>query len=367
MNPQIVPPSPPVLDQHSSEPFYCRTRFWSLCVAITIFPLIWAGGLVTTNDAGMAVPDWPGTFGYNLFLYPISTWISGPYDLFVEHGHRLLGAFVGLLAIALVAVAFAKQTSKKLRLWSLALLIAIICQGLLGGVRVLAVQQRIALIHGCTGPLVFLLASYVVVLSGRSRSVAIGDHLSSQAILDAETAINPIDASRLKEGFMTRGFHWWTTILALSTIFQLIIGASLRHAEPTLKPVGFMAITHLHLTFATIIFVLTVVTFLRSWTKKASYWNEAKRYSGLLFLLICVQVGLGIATWFVNYAWPWSGLTADLATHVNELKGFWETMIVTGHQAVGSLILVTSFLLSLAAWRLSQFGAKNHFIKQVRT
>ena len=56
------------------------------------FPLIWVGGLVTTYEAGMAVPDWPTTYGYNLFLYPWQTWICGPWDLFIEHGHRLLGA-----------------------------------------------------------------------------------------------------------------------------------------------------------------------------------------------------------------------------------------------------------------------------------
>ena len=61
------------------------------------FPLIWVGGLVTTYDAGMAVPDWPNTYGYNLFLYPWQTWLSGPWDLFIEHGHRLLGALVGMI------------------------------------------------------------------------------------------------------------------------------------------------------------------------------------------------------------------------------------------------------------------------------
>ncbi len=50
---------------------------------------------------GMAVPDWPNTYGYNLFLYPWQTWIAGPWDLFIEHGHRLLGALVGLITIAL--------------------------------------------------------------------------------------------------------------------------------------------------------------------------------------------------------------------------------------------------------------------------
>ena len=70
---------------------------WAVVLACATFPLVWVGGLVTTTDAGMAVPDWPNTYGYNLFLYPWQTWLAGPWDLFVEHGHRLLGAAVGLL------------------------------------------------------------------------------------------------------------------------------------------------------------------------------------------------------------------------------------------------------------------------------
>ena len=59
---------------------------------------------MTTTDAGMAVPDWPNTYGYNLFLYPWQTWLAGPWDLFIEHGHRLLAATVGMLTIALLVV-----------------------------------------------------------------------------------------------------------------------------------------------------------------------------------------------------------------------------------------------------------------------
>src|SRR6186997_3734563 len=76
---------------------------WAVVLACATFPLVWVGGLVTTTDAGMAVPDWPNTYGYNLFLYPWQSWLAGPWDLFIEHGHRLLGMTAGLLAIALLA------------------------------------------------------------------------------------------------------------------------------------------------------------------------------------------------------------------------------------------------------------------------
>src|SRR3954453_2556847 len=76
----------------------------AVVLAAATFPLLWVGGLVTTTKAGMAVPDWPSTYGYNLFLYPWETWLYGPGDLFIEHGHRLFAALVGLLTIVLVVL-----------------------------------------------------------------------------------------------------------------------------------------------------------------------------------------------------------------------------------------------------------------------
>ena len=69
-----------------------------MLVAAATFILLMAGGLVTSNRAGMAVPDWPATFGSNMFLYPLSKMTGGIY---FEHTHRLLGTFVGLAAITL--------------------------------------------------------------------------------------------------------------------------------------------------------------------------------------------------------------------------------------------------------------------------
>ena len=115
------------------------------------FPLIWVGGLVTTYEAGMAVPDWPTTYGYNLFLYPWQTWLAGPWDLFIEHGHRLFGALVGMLTILLVVTAFRLDgrigiAGRRSAPWRL-----VIGQGALGGMRVLLDQRLLAQIHGCVG------------------------------------------------------------------------------------------------------------------------------------------------------------------------------------------------------------------------
>src|SRR6476660_375976 len=133
----------------------------AVALALVTFPLIWVGGLVTTYDAGMAVPDWPGTYGYNLLRYPWQTWVAGPWDLFIEHGHRLLGASAGLVAIALVISTWVTSSSPRMRWCAAGLLLFVILQGVLGGLRVLLDARTIALLHGCTGPLFFAAAAVV--------------------------------------------------------------------------------------------------------------------------------------------------------------------------------------------------------------
>ncbi|MDP1559837.1 MAG: hypothetical protein Q8M16_00385, partial [Pirellulaceae bacterium] len=141
--------------------------------AATVFPLIWAGGLVTTTKAGMAVPDWPGTYGYNMFLYPWTTWFFGPWDLFIEHGHRLLGSLAGIWCLLLVGATWLRPTTTRVRALALGALTLVILQGVMGGVRVLNVDREIARIHGCLGPAFFAyLLGLTVVTSRWWKSVA---------------------------------------------------------------------------------------------------------------------------------------------------------------------------------------------------
>ncbi len=138
---------------------------WAVALVCATFPLIWVGGLVTTYQAGMAVPDWPNTYGYNLFLYPWQTWLFGPWDLFIEHGHQLLGALVGLLAIGLVVSAWKTRQSRGVRWAAAAALVAVILQGLLGGLRVVLDERLLAMIHGCVAPAFFALCAALVAVT----------------------------------------------------------------------------------------------------------------------------------------------------------------------------------------------------------
>src|SRR2546426_12570575 len=78
----------------------------ALLTAVATFPLIFMGGLVTSPGAGMSVPDWPNSYGYNMFLFPPKMWVGG---ILYEHTHRLMGSVVGLLSIVLVFAAWQEE------------------------------------------------------------------------------------------------------------------------------------------------------------------------------------------------------------------------------------------------------------------
>ncbi len=309
------------------------THRWALAVALTIFPLISVGGLVTTQDAGMAVPDWPNTLGYNMFAYPLSSWFYGPFDLFIEHGHRLLGSLVGLLAIGLFIVAWRNEPRTWVRWLCGLLLLAIILQGSLGGFRVLLDARTLAMIHGCAASLVFALSSAVVVVTS-----------SWWRAEDFSVANRP-------------WFSWLTLALTISAYTQLILGAQLRHVQPWTKPASFMGLVHLHLTFAAIV---SLLVFAVAFTSRYRVNRQLKGIGWpilALLVLLVVQVALGLGTWIANYALPWIDTHPLLARYTIATKGYWESWIVTGHQATGSLIIATALVLTLRVWRRSTIFA----------
>src|SRR5688500_16354004 len=109
----------------------------AVCTAVATFPLIFMGGLVTSHGAGMSVPDWPNSYGYNMFTFPPSQWVGG---IFYEHTHRLMGTVVGMLSIALTVVAWRVERRRWVRWLATGVLGAVIFQGVLGGLRVIWVE-----------------------------------------------------------------------------------------------------------------------------------------------------------------------------------------------------------------------------------
>lgn len=304
-------------------------RLACLLVCAT-FPLIWVGGLVTTYDAGMAVPDWPSTYGYNLFLYPWQSWVAGPWDLFVEHGHRLLGALVGMITIALVVATWRCDQRRWVRWLSVACLGLVIVQGLLGGGRVLMDARRLALIHGCTGPLFFALAAVMATVTSRRW-------FERQASSDS---INTSSIPRI------------ATITALLAYAQLVFGANLRHVSPFAGAEGFRAALWFHLIVAGLL--MGHVVYLAGISGfKARTAPQLWKPAWLLLLLVGIQIALGCGTWVVKYGFPaWSeSWTASTGLTILA-EGPLQAMTVTAHVATGSLILAFATTLSVRAFQL---------------
>src|SRR5437660_5701730 len=96
----------------SSPPHNRTLHFIALLTACATFPLIFMGGLVTSHGAGISVPDWPNSYGYNMFLFPPRLWIGG---ILYEHTHRLMGTIVGMLSIALCILAWKTEPRRRVR------------------------------------------------------------------------------------------------------------------------------------------------------------------------------------------------------------------------------------------------------------
>lgn len=311
---------------------YSRWVHW-LTVALTVivFLLIGFGTLVTTLDAGMAVPDWPGTYGYNMFLYPVSTWLFGPFDLLAEHSHRLMGSLAGIVTIALCVAAWRYEARGWVKWWTIGLLVAVIAQGVLGGVRVLLDDRTFAMVHGCTGPLFFAIVAATAVITSR--------WWHHEQDLD--------DVGQYATGLPLACL---ATLLTVVSYGQLVVGAQLRHVTGLTSHRAFTGIVHLHLGLAVLLLVLALALVVATWLGRFQA-PKVRFISRLVGVFVLIQVGLGVATWFVNYAFPISEMSPELANYTIQAKGYWESAIVTGHAATGSLILACSCVCALRSWR----------------
>jgi len=290
-------------------------------LACATFPLIWVGGLVTTTDAGMAFPDWLTSDGYFMPFYP---WLSSAGDKFVEHGHRLLGMTAGLLSILLVGVTWFSESRRWVRFFSLTILTGVILQGILGGMRVVLDERTLALVHGCTGPLFFGMCVAMVVITSRwwQNTSAVENSKSNKKVLRLAIVC---------------------TCLAFA---QLVVGAVVRHSPHMLSSISsalFQIAVYFHIFLA--LMIVAHVLLLAGRCLR----TRLQMVGGLALLgLVGVQMLLGMSTWMVKYGMPaWATTWFGEMQFVNREADFLQTMIITSHVAVGSLILVTAVAIAL--------------------
>ena len=301
-----------------------------LLVCITL-PLLWVGGLVTSTNAGMSVPDWPTTYGYNPFLYPLATWFYGPRDIFYEHSHRLFGSLIGMTTILLVVTTWFCEPRRWVFWTTIGALALVIFQGVLGGLRVTLDERTLAQLHGCVGPLFFALTVAIATFTSGWWSAA--------------TPRRDPHSGGLKR-------------LAISTAaiayLQLVLGTFVRHVSSGTSPGEFRFYAIFHLIVAAVLAAhvgLLAVRVVRKFSDSRLLMRPALALAGLLAVQIC----LGAGTWLTHYGPPpWLTFNSWLAHYTVEAGSLMQTHITTAHVAMGSLILGTSVALALRSLRLLQ-------------
>ncbi len=296
-----------------------------LLVAATAV-LLSFGALVTTYEAAMAVPDWPATYGHNMFLFPLSEWLGGPWDLFLEHGHRLLGALVGLITLALALVAWRTQVSSWVRALSVAAVLLVIVQGALGGARVLLDDTTIAKVHACTGPLFFGVAVALAVFTRRSSS----------------------------GGTLPRSAAGLCAAVPVAAYAQLVAGAQLRHLDPATPPAAFHALVGTHVILALIVACLAVVAAV---SVRQSGNASVRRWTLVVAALVSLQIALGFGTWVAKYGVP-SAIVPEswrMSEAVVARSGG-SALTVTSHAVLGMIIFGVGVAVAITAAHSCQPG-----------
>ena len=316
-------------------------HLWCLATLAATFVLLCSGGLVTSKGVGMSVPDWPTTYGYNMFFFPFSSWVGG---IFHEHLHRLIASGIGLMTMILTVSTLAVEPRRWVKNLTVIAFVAVCIQGLLGGLRVSLFKNEIGIFHGMLAQSFFCLLGILTVST-------------SPSFLRAKWDI-----------FLPLPFLKKIVLLATALIFlQLALGASMRHAHlglsipdfplaygkilpdtsattvgkinearladrqmPTTPTQIWLQMAHRTMAFIILGVVITVagIVFLNPIARSASTW------SAIWLVMILCQVALG--AWTV-----WSNKAADVAT---------------AHMALGALSLLVGVLFTFRLFRASESG-----------
>jgi cytochrome c oxidase assembly protein subunit 15 len=292
-------------------------HLFATLVAVSTAVLIFAGGLVTSTGSGLSVPDWPNTYGWFMFTFPLEKMVGG---IRYEHTHRLIASTVGFLIMVLAFWLWRAEPRRWVRRLGFIALAAVVTQGLLGGITVLwYLPDPISIAHASLAQLVFCLTVTIALVTspGWRRGYAGAPADTTLATMAVAT----------------------TALIYL----QIVVGATMRHTDAGLAiqdfPLAFgrlippqwdakIAIHYAHRVGAIIVTTLILVTagrvFRRHWTSP-----ELRRPSMLLLVLLPIQITLGAITVLANKPYV-----------INSL-----------HVVTGASILVTSLVLTLRAHR----------------
>jgi cytochrome c oxidase assembly protein subunit 15 len=312
----------------------------AILTTLATFPLIFMGGLVTSHGAGMSVPDWPNSYGYNMFMFPPRLWIGG---ILYEHTHRLMGTVVGMLAIALTITAWRSGVARRIKWLCTGVLLAVIFQGVLGGLRVVLVKLDLAVVHACVAQAFFCLSALAALTTSRWWNEA-GDDAPhrARALIVACVFATALIYAQLIVGALMRHYGAGLAIpdfpLAYGKLIPATDSASLAHINQqrawhlNLQPVTATQ-DWLHMGHRIGALLVTLTTLLASLIALIKHRRDKIVVipALLLIALLAGQIMLGALTVLLRKP-------ADIASL---------------HVAVGALTLVTMFMMTVASIRLS--------------
>jgi cytochrome c oxidase assembly protein subunit 15 len=291
-------------------------RFAKFVAGCTVL-LVLAGSLVTSTDSGLSVPDWPTTYGWNMFTFPPSKWVGG---ILYEHGHRLIASSVGFLTIVLAVWLWMSEPRRWMKWLGVGALGAVIAQGVLGGLTVMFfLPASISTAHAGLAEIFFCMTVAIALFTSRGWIDGYAGH--------------SVDDGSL------RGLATTTTVLVYC---QILVGATMRHTGAGLAipdfPLMFghlwpthwdpkIAVHFAHRVGAALVAIAVV------WTAASVFGRtrrgELRRPAALLIALVAVQITLGALT-------------------VLSKRDVWINSV---HVVCGALVLTTSLVLTLRTWR----------------
>ena len=273
--------------------------------ACAAFIVITAGALVTSNDAGLSVPDWPTSFGY---LVKVPHFVG---NVRYEWSHRMVAGTLGMLTLAIAIWTLLVERRRWLRWLAIGALCTFVTQATLGGMTVLFFQPPwLSTAHATVAQTFFCIAVAIALFTGRRW-------IEEPSRVDFDSR---------------RPSLFTLTLLSIFLLYvQLILGGMFRHHGMSWWP---------HVVHA------VLVVFLLSWTaiRAISVYSDidaVRRPAILMLSLLITQLCLGFTAFLTRVAWGRNSVQPELPMVASTVA----------HVAVGALLLATTVILSIQVWR----------------